>query len=71
MPIMRSANTPQAANNSGRSVWRATEKSVNEKRRSSEAKRKAFFFLAFRPSVVASERVCVFLCYFICTRKAK
>ena len=41
----------------------ATEKSVNEKRRSSEAKRRAFFFLAFRPSVVASERVCVFLCF--------
>ena len=42
----------------------ATERSVKEKRRSSVAKRKAFFFLASRPSGVASERVCVFLCYF-------
>jgi hypothetical protein len=49
----------------------ATERSVKEKRRSSAAKRKAFFFLASRPSGVASERVCVFLCYFICTHKAK
>src|SRR5574344_1129339 len=47
----------------------ATEKSVKEKRRSSEAKRRAFFFLAFRPSGVASECVCVFLCYFLRTRK--
>jgi len=61
--MRRSENEAPAANNSGRSVRRATERSVKEKRRSSEAKRKAFFFLASRQSGVASERVCVFLCY--------
>ena len=65
------ANEAQLQTIAEEALGAATEKSVNEKRRSSAAKRKAFFFLASRPSGVASERVCVFLCYFICTHKAK
>ena len=63
------ANEAQLQTIAEEALGAATERSVKEKRRSSVAKRKAFFFLASRPSVVASERVCVFLCYFLRTRK--
>ena len=63
------ANEAQLQTIAEEALGAATERSVKEKRRSSEAKRKAFFFLASRPSVVTSERVCVFLCYFLRTRK--
>ena len=62
-PIKRSDNEAQLQTIAEEAFGAATERSVKEKRRSSEAKRKAFFFLAFRPSVVASSRVCVFLCF--------
>ena len=60
---MRSDNDAQPQTIAEEALSVATERSVKEKRRSSEAKRKAFFFLESRPSGVASERVCVFLCY--------
>jgi hypothetical protein len=60
---MRSSNEAQLQTIAEEAFGAATERSVKEKRRSSEAKRKAFFFLASRPSGVASERVCVFLCF--------
>jgi len=61
---MRSDNEAQLQTIAEEALSAATERSVKEKRRSSAAKRKAFFFLASRPSGVASARVCVFLCYF-------
>ena len=60
---MRSDNEAQLQTIAEEALGAATERSVKKKRRSSGAKRKAFFFLASRPSGVASERVCVFLCY--------
>ena len=65
------ANEAQLQTIAEEALGAATERSVKEKRRSSVAKRKAFFFLASRPSGVASARVCVFLCYFLCTHKVK
>ena len=60
---MRSDNEAQPQTIAEEAFSEATERSVKKKRRSSGAKRKAFFFLASRPSGVASERVCVFLCF--------
>ena len=62
--MRRSDNEAQPQTIAEEALSAATERSVKKKRRSSGAKRKAFFFLASRQSVVASERVCVFLCYF-------
>jgi len=69
--ITRSDNEAQPQTIAEEAFGAATERSVKKKRRSSGAKRKAFFFLAFRPSGVASERVCVFLCLFLCTHKER
>ena len=66
--MMRSDNNVQPQTIAKEAFGVATERSVKKKRRSSGAQRKAFFFLASRQSEVASERVCVFLC-FVCTHK--
>ena len=61
--MKRSDNEAQLQTIAEEAFGAATERSVKEKRRSSGAKRKAFFFLDSRPSGVASERVCAFLCF--------
>ena len=66
--MMRSDNKAQPQTIAEEALSVATERSVKKKRRSSGAQRKAFFFLASRQSEVASERVCVFLC-FVCAHK--